>query len=128
MISVKSYGNFEKTLKRLKDLSEINKTIYNIADKHARIAIESLKSNTPVATGKTAESWRYEIQMDNNNNLKLAFFNDNIVDNIPVVILIAYGHATKNGGYVQGNDFITPIMNDIFNNMAENIWKEIRNR
>ena len=128
MISVKSYGNFEKTLKRLKDLSEINKMIYNIADKHARIAIESLKSNTPVATGKTAESWRYEIQMDNNNNLKLAFFNDNIVDNIPVVILIAYGHATKNGGYVQGNDFITPIMNDIFNNMTENIWKEIRNR
>lgn len=128
MISVKSYGNFDKTLKRLQNLSEINKSIYDIANKHAQIALELLRNNTPVDTGKTADSWRYEIRLDNSGNLNLYFLNDNIVDNIPVVILIAYGHATKNGGYVQGNDFITPIMNDIFNNMAENIWKEIRNR
>lgn len=128
MISVSSYGNFNKTLTYLRKLSNIDKQIYDIANKHAQIAIELLRTSTPVSTGKTADSWRYELDIDSENNINLKFLNDNIVDNIPVVILIAYGHATKNGGYVQGNDFITPIMNDIFNNMAENIWKEIQNR
>ena len=44
---------------------------------------------------------------------------------VPIVILLRYGHATRNGGFVQGNDFITPAIDETFHRMANEAWKEV---
>ena len=47
--------------------------------------------------------------------------------NVPLVILIQYGHATGNGGYVQGQDFINPALRPVFNKILNDVWKEVTN-
>lgn len=126
MISIKVSGNFDNTLDWLDKLSK-KKDIYSIIDKHAKNGVAALSSATPVNTGVTASSWGYDI-IQKDDNYQLVFKNSNVSDGIPVVILIRYGHATKNGGYISGNDFLSPVVNDIFNDMAESIWKEVTDK
>lgn len=124
MISVETTGNFNNTMNWLDKISE-KKDIYSIIDSHAKKGVAALKTATPVDTGLTASSWDYEIFNDNDETYRLVFTNSNVSDGIPVVILIRYGHVTKNGGYISGNDFLSPIVNDIFNDTAKSIWKEV---
>ena len=80
---------------------------------------------TPVDTGKTAASWRYQIT-NNKNELKIEWLNDSTTkDGIPIVVLIQYGHGTGNGGYVVGRDFINPAIQPIFDKIADALWKEV---
>lgn len=81
---------------------------------------------TPIDTGETAMSWGYEI-IQEDGRITLNFTNSSRAGdtNIPVVILIQYGHATRNGGYVAPYDFINPITREIFNEIANTIWMEV---
>jgi hypothetical protein len=42
-----------------------------------------------------------------------------------IAVIIQYGHGTRNGGYVQGIDYINPALRPIFDEMAERVWKEV---
>ena len=86
--------------------------------------MDLLASATPKDTGNTAASWSYEIQ-EENGSISIYWKNTSMVGNTPIVILIRYGHATRNGGYVAPNDFITPVLEKIFKEMADAIWKEV---
>jgi hypothetical protein len=44
---------------------------------------------------------------------------------IPVAVLIQYGHATGNGGYVQGSGLHQPRHAPIFDQIAIDMWKEV---
>jgi hypothetical protein len=48
-----------------------------------------------------------------------------MADKTPVAILIQYGHATRNGGYVQGIDFINPALRPLFDKIAREVWREV---
>ena len=95
-------------------------------NKYGRLGVEALREATPKDTGKTADSWIYEIEEESNGNLKIVWSNTNVVDDwAPIAILLQYGHATRNGGYVQGRDYINPAIESIFKNMADEVWKEV---
>lgn len=96
----------------------------SILDRYGHMGVEYLKNATPVDTGKTANSWYYEIEKTK-DSVKLNFNNSNVVDGQNVAILIQYGHGTKNGGYVVGHDYINPALKPIFDEMADSAWKEI---
>ena len=93
-------------------------------DKYGREGVAALASATPVDTGLTASSWRYEIQ-HRNDSVSIAFYNDNIQNGVPIAIILQYGHGTRNGGYVQGRDYINPAIKPIFDKITEDAWKEV---
>lgn len=93
-------------------------------DEYGKMGVEALARATPVDTGKTSASWNYEIHSSKGVHT-LTFTNSNLSNYIPVVILIQYGHATKNGGFVQGRDFINPAIEPVFKKMSDDLWGEV---
>lgn len=94
-------------------------------DKYGRRGVAALSSATPRDTGKTAESWVYEIIREK-DSVRIEFSNTNVIaDGTPVAILLQYGHATKHGGYVQGIDYINPAIQPIFKQIADDAWREV---
>ena len=122
MITFSHKGNFEKTTGFLKKASEsrLDRELVRFAKK----GVEALASATPKDTGKTAASWYYTITR-NRSEIKIVWNNSNTTDQAPVAVLIQYGHATRNGGYVQGIDYINPAMKPIADEISEYIRKEL---
>lgn len=122
MVMVVHKGNFNKTEKFLKSLLD-KKFIKNL-DRYGQEGVQALANATPKDTGLAASSWDYEI-VNNEGSVELWWTNDNVEGGVHVVILIQYGHGTRNGGYVQGIDFINPALKPIFNKIADKVWKEV---
>lgn len=123
MIVFKQTGDFSNLTKYL------NKTKNSIntkeLDKYGQMGVEALKSATPIDSGKTADSWTYDIYYNKNESVRIVFSNTNVVDGVPVAILLQYGHGTKNGGFVQGRDYINPAIQPVFDKIAKSAWEEV---
>ena len=52
-------------------------------------------------------------------------YNTNIQNGVPIAVILQYGHATRNGGWVQGRDYINPAIQPIFDKIADAAWKEV---
>lgn len=99
---------------------------WSILDKYGRAGVEALSSATPIESGKTADSWDYRIERKK-NSVAIIFYNDNITpEGTPIAILLQYGHATRNGGYVEGIDYINPAIVPIFEEIANTAWAEVK--
>ena len=122
MFVIQQKGNFDNTEKFLKNVGKAN--YLSILDKYGRQGVAALSSATPMDSGLTASSWSYEIHTSG-KNYTINWTNSNIVDGVPIAILIQYGHGTSNGGYVQGRDYINPALRHIFDQMADEVWKEV---
>ena len=115
-------GNFNKITSFFEKLREgIHLGILN---KYGRQGVDALRSSTPVDTGLTSDSWYYKI-LQRTDSVELAFYNSNVNDGVNIAIILQYGHGTKNGGYVQGVDYINPAMRSIFERIADEAWKEL---
>jgi hypothetical protein len=86
--------------------------------------VAALKSATPVDTGLTANSWYYKIERTK-SSISITFNNSNIQNGVPIAIILQYGHGTRNGGWVQGRDYINPAIQPIFDKITEQAWKEV---
>lgn len=115
-------GDFSKTKNFLKQLTGSQKKLS--LDEWGRRGVEALSSATPVDTGKTASSWSYIIE-STRNGVRLSWINSNVNNGVNIALLIQYGHVTRSGAYVQGIDYINPALRAVFNNIAEEAWKEV---
>ena len=122
MIKFENKGDFSKTTNFLTNLKR-SKLVKDL-DKFGRKGVEALKSVTPINTGLTANSWYYEI-IEENNSTKINFCNSNIQNGVPIAIILQYGHGTRNGGWVEGIDYINPAIQPIFDDIVNNAWKEV---
>ena len=122
MIKFENKGDFSKTTNFLTNLKR-NKLVKDL-DKFGKKGVEALKSVTPINTGLTANSWYYEI-IEENNSTKINFCNSNIQNGVPIAIILQYGHGTRNGGWVEGRDYINPAIQPIFDDIVNNAWKEV---
>jgi hypothetical protein len=57
--------------------------------------------------------------------VSISFYNTNIQNGVPIAVILQYGHATRNGGWVQGRDYINPAIQPIFDKIANEAWKEV---
>lgn len=123
MITIKiDNSGFPKT-KRFMNLISARAKQYNL-DKYGREGVEALEKYTPKDTGLTSRSWRYEITQDSNGSV-ISFYNDNVQNGIRIAIILQYGHATKNGYWVEGRDYINPAIQEVFENLANEAWEVI---
>lgn len=114
------------------DLSKVTKFLERGAkklgvsrfDRYGRMGVAALAAATPVDTGKTAASWKYDIS-EKDGVVSISFDNTNNQNGVPIVILLQYGHATRNGGWVEGRDFINPAIRPIFDQIAREAWEEV---
>lgn len=123
VISFSQHGDFKKSLTFMTRVRSRN--VRGILEKYGQRGVEALAIATPKETGKTAASWSYEIKMDD-NGATLCWKNANIVDGVPIAVILQYGHGTRNGGYVQGTDYINPVMKPLFDEIAAELWREVR--
>lgn len=125
-INFEHRGNFNNIEKFLVKSLHIKPLVKPILDKYGKRGVELLKAATPKDTGKTAESWSYKIEEDEKGNYQIVWSNSNVVDGwANVAILLQYGHATRNGGFVKGTDYINPAIAQAFSGMANEAWEEV---
>lgn len=125
MISVRHKGGFSKLEAFLNKNRHIDIDTY--LHKFGQKGVEALAEATPVDTGLTADSWRYEISKDEQKKtITITWLNDNVVDEwFNVALMLQYGHATGTGYWIEGRDYINPAIQSIFDRMAEEIWEEV---
>lgn len=122
MIKIRSKGDFSKTEKLLK--KSLGRNYRSVLEKYGEMGAEALASATPIDSGETALSWNYEI-IQNGSSLSVIWTNSHIEKGVNIAIILQYGHGTKNGGYVEGRDYINPALRPIFDKLADAAWKEV---
>ena len=122
MIKFTHKGDFSKTdrfLERAKNVIKIGEL-----DKYGKAGVAALSSATPFESGKTASSWYYEIERQN-GNISINFNNSNVNNGVKIALILQLGHGTGTGGWVEGRDYINPAIRPIFDEIANNAWKEV---
>ena len=122
MISFRQKGDFSKVTRYFEQLKEVAKL--GVLDKYGREGVAALSSMTPIDSGETAKSWYYKIE-NQNGKARILFCNSSINDGVPIAIILQYGHGTRNGGWVEGRDYINPAIQPIFDKIADNAWREV---
>ena len=122
MIKFEQKGDFSKLTRYLERAKETVKL--GDLDRYGRAGVSALSSATLVRTGLTASSWYYKIE-NSNGVASISFHNSNIQNGVPIAIILQYGHGTRNGGWVQGRDYINPAIQPIFDSIAEKAWREV---
>lgn len=122
MITFRQKGDFSKLTRYLEKVKSVVKL--SDLDKYGKEGVADLASATPVDTGLTASSWSYEIK-HKNGTVSISFKNSNIQNGVPIAIILQYGHGTRNGGWVQGRDYINPAIQPIFDKIANDAWREV---
>ena len=122
MISIRQRGDFSKLTRYLGKLKKgVN---LGDLDKYGREGVKALASATPVSTGLTANSWYYKIERTN-GSITISYHNSNIQNGVPIAVILQYGHGTRNGGWVEGRDYINPAIRPVFDAIADNAWREV---
>ena len=122
MVKFTVKGDFKKTSDFLKALKERRQ--FRILEKYAQRGVDALREATPKRTGLTSESWSYEIEQTP-KSIVISWTNSNFNQGVPIALVIQYGHGLPKGGYVKGVDYINPAMQPIFDELADQVWKEV---
>jgi hypothetical protein len=122
MISFRQRGDFSKLSRYLERAK--NAVKFGDLDKYGRAGVAALASATPVDSGETANSWYYEI-VRTKDSVTIEFHNSNIQNGVQIAVILQYGHGTGTGGWVQGRDYINPAIQPIFDNIANDAWREV---
>lgn len=122
VLTIKESGDYSKADTFLKRL--FRRDFASRLREYGERGVYELYKATPIQTGETAASWRYVIQREP-GRIELSWVNDYAPNGVQVAVLIQYGHATRNGGWVEGIDYINPALAPIFEEIADELWKEV---
>lgn len=122
MVKFTVKGDFKKTSDFLKALKERRQ--FKILEKYAQKGVDALREATPKRTGLTSESWSYLIEQSP-SKITISWTNSNFNQGVPIALVIQYGHGLPRGGYVKGVDYINPAMQPLFDELADQVWKEV---
>lgn len=124
MIGIQVTGDHKRTRDWITKI--LRGDLFAELNKFGAQGVAALSSVTPKDTGQSAGSWGYRI-VKNRGGPGIEWYNTNRAGGTPVVILLQYGHGTGTGGYVRGQDFINPAIKPIFDQIADNVWKKVKN-
>lgn len=122
MIEFTHQGDFRNTERFLKAMSraDFGRTLSGVAQK----GVVALAAATPKDSGLASSSWGFQTTRSR-GSFEIIWTNSDIENGFPVVLGIQYGHGTRTGGYVRGQDFINPVMRPIFEKILADLWMEV---
>ena len=123
MIRITHTGSFSKTEKFLIRARRLE--LRRILERYAAKGVTALSQATPIDTSKTSLSWYSEVKTYSGGRYTIKWFNRNEKDGVSIALLIQYGHATRSGSYISGIDYINPALKPIFEEIADEVWKEV---
>lgn len=115
-------GSFQNTERMFNHMFKFE--IKSILQKYGEKGVAELKAATPVSSGATAASWSYEVEKTG-AGYSIIWKNSNINKGINIALIIQLGHGTGTGGYVTGIDYINPSLAPVFEQLANEAWKEV---
>lgn len=122
-ITIDSKGDFSNTFRFLTEMRR--RRYLDVLDECGREGVRALAANTPQDSGLTASSWDYCIEEFPGKTV-LTWTNSNLGDGwFPIALELQYGHATGNGGYVRGRDYINPALQPVFDRISSIAWKAV---
>lgn len=121
-ISFQVKGDFANTEKWLANMK--SGAVFQALSKYGAVGVSALAGATPVDEGTTSASWTYEIVQDA-TSWSIIWGNANVNEGRPIAVLLQYGHGTRNGGWVEGRDYINPALQPIFDQIANEAWKAV---
>lgn len=122
MITIKHHGNFKRTEGMFKRMTKFE--IRSILNKYGKKGVDALAAATPKDTGRTADSWEYEVSKTG-TGYSISWNNRNVNNGVNIALILQLGHGTGTGGYVQGVEYINPALASIFEQMADEAWQEV---
>lgn len=125
-IKFREKGDFKKLYGLLEKYKD-NYFGHTLLEKYAKEGLEALVAATPVRTGKTAASWSYEILIEP-GLARITYSNSNIQNGKNIALLIQYGHASSKGGWIEGRDYINPVIQPLFDRIVEEAAEEIKKK
>jgi hypothetical protein len=121
-IKLKTKGNFKQTIKYLNSSCNILDVSLKEIKKICEETIEKLSQVSPCDS--IANSWSYEI-VKNKKSVTI-FFNNSVTKNgLNLALLLDKGHATRNGSWVQGKDFIDEPIDECYNKIINKTKEEL---
>lgn len=123
-ISIETSGSFKNIDKFLAAMDR--EEMFRMLNRYGLMGVDALSNATPERTGKTANSWEYDI-IDKKGFHGITWRNTNVNDGVPIAIILQYGHGTGTGGWVEGYDYINPALRPVFDKLAEEVWREVTN-
>ena len=114
------FNNIEKFFK-----GHNTQKLVGILERYGAEGVRALATATPKDTGLTAGSWSYRISISR-GSFFIIWENSNVTSSgTPIAILLQHGYGTRNGGYVQGYDFINPAIRPVMEKIADAVWREV---
>ena len=123
-ITLEASGSYSSTTTWLQRLGRMS--IEQQLARYGAKGVRALASSTPVETGKTASSWSYSVTRKGDTWI-LSWENTNVVRGVPIAIILQYGHVPGTGGWVQGRDYINPAIKPLMDEIAEGVWRTVKN-
>ena len=123
MITFTEKGNFNNTERYLRKLKEGE--LYAFLGKYGSLGVNALSNATPKESGETATSWYYTIKT-RKGYYSIRWHNRHEEDGVNIAVILQYGHGTRNGGYVQGRDYIMPAIRPIFDQIVAEADRQLR--
>ena len=123
-ITLEASGSYSSTTTWLQRLGRMS--IEQQLARYGAKGVKALASSTPIETGKTASSWSYSVTRKGDTWI-LSWENTNVVRGVPIAIILQYGHVTGTGGWVQGRDYINPAIKPLMDEIAEGVWRTVKN-
>lgn len=114
-----SFSSIEGFLKRGQ-----NRSLKAELMKYGERGVDALASATPIESGETAASWRYEIKAGKKFS-SITWYNDHVEDGVNIAVILQYGHGTGTGGWVEGREYINSALRPVFDGFAAELWKEV---
>lgn len=123
MIEITQKGSFNNTERYLRRMKEAE--VFATLNRYGSLGQNALANATPRESGLTAESWYYTTVV-RKGYYSIRWHNRHIEDGVPIAVILQYGHGTRNGGYVQGRDYIMPAIRPIFDMISAEADRALR--
>lgn len=120
MFSVSSDGGSNKTEHFLSSMARL--PVDSILRQNGSYGVTLFESATPIDTGLAANSWWSDVEDGNT----IWWGNSDVENNFPVAAMLQYGYSTGTGAYIEGRDYINPVVAAVATKVANDIWKVVQ--
>lgn len=114
-----NFNNAERFFNRI-----LKRDYLNILEHYGQEGVNILREATPVDSGETRDGWSFLIE-ESRGTVTLAWTNNNENEGINIALLIIYGHGLANGSYIEGIDFVHPVIRPLMQDLANRAWKGV---